>query len=246
MHEPSRRLSWRQGFLLPLGHFSQDLLGKGIVPKMFPHGFQQSVDLNDKLFLKLHVADRSVHEGFLDALKLMVRCAAHFESEALPGEQNMLEVIQARILECLFHQVHVLVLLGLRGVLSLLRRPWAERVHDLAPHVLLRVLHEDGAVGIRLRHLRLSCFEAEEHVVRQNDGLGFSCGSVTVVPSQHVHLALVNAQLTDVCFQEEDVGALHDGIEDLRGGKAVLLPAHDLTTLLDPGKSGTASYVQSL
>jgi len=54
--------------------------------------------------------------------------------------------------------------------------------------------------------------------VGKDDGLLLAGDLVAVLAGQHVHLALVEAQLADVGFQEEDVGALHAGVEQLGHG----------------------------
>ena len=50
----------------------------------------------------------------------------------------------------------------------------------------------------------------------------FVLGVIGVLPSEHVDLALVDTQLTNVRLEEEDVGALHERIQYLRRGEIPL------------------------
>mmetsp|Transcript_34451 Transcript_34451/g.77686 ORF Transcript_34451/g.77686 Transcript_34451/m.77686 type:complete len:266 (+) Transcript_34451:1543-2340(+) len=67
----------------------------------------------------------------------------------------------------------------------------------------------------------------------EDDGLVLDACRVAVLPCQHVDLPLIDAKLADVRLEEEDVGSLHEGIQDLGRSKFVLQPPHDLATLLD-------------
>ena len=88
--------------------------------------------------------------------------------------------------------------------------------------------------------------EPVEHVVREDDGLQLDARLVAVLAREHVDLALVDAELADVGLEEEDVGALHDRVEDLRGGERVLEPAHDLAAARDALDAEAARDVEAL
>mmetsp|Transcript_5287 Transcript_5287/g.15170 ORF Transcript_5287/g.15170 Transcript_5287/m.15170 type:complete len:333 (-) Transcript_5287:452-1450(-) len=107
----------------------------------------------------------------------------------------------------------------------------AEGLFDFGLDLGGAVLHEDSRGGVALRHLLLPLQKAGHHGVRQDDGLEPDLGlcRVAVLPRQHVHLPLVHPQLADVRLQEEDVCALHAGVEDLRRRHLALAgPPHDL------------------
>ena len=114
---------------------------------------------------------------------------------------------------------------------------------DLPAHVLGRVLHEDRGVGVALGHLRLPRLQAHHHVVRQDDGLVLNAHRGTVLPGLHVHLALVQPQLTDVRLQQEDVRALHQWVEDLGCRQIPFLSTHNGAA---PAKSSFLSPFQEL
>mmetsp|Transcript_79597 Transcript_79597/g.170677 ORF Transcript_79597/g.170677 Transcript_79597/m.170677 type:complete len:245 (+) Transcript_79597:1472-2206(+) len=137
--------------------------------------------------------------------------------------------------------MHLIVFCGLRSIFRFRR---AICVSDLPFHVRRSVLHEDSAVRIGLRHLRLPGLEPVKHVVGQDDGLDFPACRITVVPCEHIHLPLIDAKLADVCLQEKDVSALHDWVHDLCRCQCVFFAAHDLTTLRNPRQRGSPSDVQ--
>lgn len=62
----------------------------------------------------------------------------------------------------------------------------------------LGVLHKDGRVGVALGHLLLALQQPRQHVVAQDDGLVLALDLVAVLAREHVHLALVHAQLANV------------------------------------------------
>mmetsp|Transcript_55279 Transcript_55279/g.143792 ORF Transcript_55279/g.143792 Transcript_55279/m.143792 type:complete len:265 (+) Transcript_55279:1142-1936(+) len=227
---------------LPFRDLPQQLLGLWVRLEVLPHRLQQHVHLVDELLLELLLADLAGHERSPQALEAGVGRPSDGHGEPLLREKDVLNVVQAGVFEIVLDQAHAL-LLCLR---HLLRELGAVGVADLARHVLGRVLHEDGAVGVRLRHLRLPLLQAQEHVVRQDDGLQLPASRVAVVARQHIHFALVHPQLAHVRPQEEDIRALHDGVEDLCRSELVLLPTHDLATLLDPGQRGPAGDVKGL
>ena len=65
-------------------------------------------------------------------------------------------------------------------------------------------------------------------MVREDDGLVLEPSGRAVLAREHVHLALVDAELAHVRLEVEDVGALHQRVQDLRGRERALLPPHDL------------------
>mmetsp|Transcript_16930 Transcript_16930/g.36299 ORF Transcript_16930/g.36299 Transcript_16930/m.36299 type:complete len:226 (+) Transcript_16930:1627-2304(+) len=129
----------------------------------------------------------------------------------------------------------VLHLAFLRGAVGL---------SQLARHLVRRVFHEDGRVAVRLGHLGLALGEAVEHVVRQDDRLQLDPGRVAVLAREHVHLALVDSKLANVGLQEEDVGALHQRIEDLCRSQRPFSAAHDLAALCDARNGKAARDVE--
>mmetsp|Transcript_77269 Transcript_77269/g.185070 ORF Transcript_77269/g.185070 Transcript_77269/m.185070 type:complete len:228 (-) Transcript_77269:220-903(-) len=80
----------------------------------------------------------------------------------------------------------------------------------------------------------------------QDDGLQLAPCGIAVVPCQHVHLPLVHAQLANVGLEKEDIRALHQRIQDLRGRQRALVSAHDLAAFLHPRQGGAAGNVQRL
>jgi hypothetical protein len=81
-------------------------------------------------------------------------------------------------------------------------------------------------------------------MMAEHDGLVFYLCGLAIFPGQHVDFALIHSELTDICFQEKDVGALHEGIQDLRSREISFQSAHYLTTLFDPGYVESSRYVQ--
>ena len=57
-----------------------------------------------------------------------------------------------------------------------------------------------------------------DFTVGKDDGFLLAGDLVAVLAGQHVHFSLVEAQLANVSFQEEDVGALHTRVEQLGHG----------------------------
>mmetsp|Transcript_20208 Transcript_20208/g.63367 ORF Transcript_20208/g.63367 Transcript_20208/m.63367 type:complete len:363 (-) Transcript_20208:639-1727(-) len=191
-----------QVLLLPLGDLGKQLLCVGIGPEMLPHGLQQSVHLVYQPPLQLLLGDLTAEEGLLEVAEAGVRLTVHGERVARPGEEDVLGVVQTGVHQVVLHQMH-LVVCSLLGARLWLR--WAVRVVDLPLHILRRVLHEDRAVGVRLRHLGLARFQPVEHVVGQDHRLHLPAGPVAVVACEHVDLALVHTELADVSLKEENV-----------------------------------------
>mmetsp|Transcript_19190 Transcript_19190/g.34704 ORF Transcript_19190/g.34704 Transcript_19190/m.34704 type:complete len:230 (+) Transcript_19190:354-1043(+) len=108
------------------------------------------------------------------------------------------------------------------------------RLRNLAFHILHRILHENGTVRIALAHLLLPLLQSIQHVMTQYHRLVPPLRSIAIFPRQHVHLALIHAQLTNIRLQKKHVGALHQRIQYLRRCQIPLETAHDLTTLFDP------------
>mmetsp|Transcript_36225 Transcript_36225/g.67255 ORF Transcript_36225/g.67255 Transcript_36225/m.67255 type:complete len:234 (+) Transcript_36225:1655-2356(+) len=136
-------------------------------------------------------------------------------------------------------RVHILAVVGVIG-----RLPSSIVRHDLYAGGTVRplnlpldvfdgILHENGTVRIALAHLLLPLLQTVEHVMTQYDRLETLFCRIAVLSREHVHLPLIHSQLTNVRLQEEDVGALHEGIEDLRGRETSLETTHDLTALFD-------------
>mmetsp|Transcript_39639 Transcript_39639/g.119045 ORF Transcript_39639/g.119045 Transcript_39639/m.119045 type:complete len:279 (-) Transcript_39639:207-1043(-) len=67
----------------------------------------------------------------------------------------------------------------------------------------------------------------------QYDRLPLDLGCIAVLPSEHVHLPLINSQLTNVGPEEEHVRALHQRVQYLRRCQGSLESPHDLAALLD-------------
>mmetsp|Transcript_74360 Transcript_74360/g.193228 ORF Transcript_74360/g.193228 Transcript_74360/m.193228 type:complete len:359 (-) Transcript_74360:146-1222(-) len=137
----------RKILLLPLTHFAKQLLGCGVVLEVLPHGLQQGVYLFDEPVLQQLLGDRARHERLFDVLELGVDLAACTEGVALPGEQDVLQVVQARIHEVIPDEMHLLVV-GSRH--RLFGHSRAVGVPDFPLNVLRCVFHENRAVGIRL------------------------------------------------------------------------------------------------
>lgn len=95
-------------------------------------------------------------------------------------------------------------------------------------------------------HLLLALGQTVEHMMREDDRLELDAGCVAVFAGEHVDLALVDAELADVCLEEEDVGALHDWVQDLGCRERVLEPTHDLAALLDARDGEAARNVERL
>jgi len=83
-------------------------------------------------------------------------------------------------------------------------------------------------------------------MVREDDWLELNADLAAVVTREHVHFALVDAELANVRAQEEDVGALHEWVQDLRTGQLVLGACHDHTALLDAVEVEAARDVEHL
>jgi hypothetical protein len=46
----------------------------------------------------------------------------------------------------------------------------------------------------------------------ENDGLALDIGGIAVFSRTHIHLSLIDSELTNICFEKEDVCALHEWI----------------------------------
>lgn len=67
----------------------------------------------------------------------------------------------------------------------------------------------------------------------QNHGFLLTFDVVAVFASQHVHLALIEAELAHVSFQKENISALHAWIQNVGGWHRVAFgSAHDLRAFL--------------
>ena len=198
---------------------------------MAAHGRKKRVDRPDQSRLEVGFGQCAAEEGIAHGCERDVRLAAGREDSAGQAEDDVLHVIEARVLELVLDELHVLLLALL---LERLLGARAERVGDLARHVFRGILHEDGGLLVRLGHFGLALGEAVQHVVRQDDRFQLNARRVAVLACEHVHLSLIDSQLADVRLEEEDVGALHDRIQDLRRGERVLEPPHDLATPFEP------------
>ena len=90
-----------------------------------------------------------------------------------------------------------------------------ETLLDFAHNIFSCVFHEDGRVRIALTHLGLTFLQSEEHVMRNNDRLILAFDAVAVFLCKHVHFSLIEAELADISFEEENVCALHTRVHDL-------------------------------
>mmetsp|Transcript_17078 Transcript_17078/g.41991 ORF Transcript_17078/g.41991 Transcript_17078/m.41991 type:complete len:351 (+) Transcript_17078:1159-2211(+) len=209
----------------------QQQLGLLVVGEVVAHGLQNLVQVPGQRRLHIPRVQLQRHEVRLHLLVRrvvlvppVVRPAAHAELAA-PRHDHVLDVLQARV----------------AGDLA----GGAVRLLQLQVHVRLGVLHKDGALGVRLGHLLLPLLEPGQHVVAEDHRLVLALDVVAVLARQHVHLALIHAELADVRLEEEDVGALHDGVEDLRRRQVVrLAAAHDLRAAQDARQLVAARDVQ--
>mmetsp|Transcript_15882 Transcript_15882/g.53137 ORF Transcript_15882/g.53137 Transcript_15882/m.53137 type:complete len:327 (-) Transcript_15882:1693-2673(-) len=146
-HEPLESLGGHEVLLLPLHHLVEDGLGVGVLLEVLPHRVQQPVDCSDQSALELCLAQFPGDKVVFDALKGVVSGTPSCESGLGHREDDILHVVEARVLEIVGGQVHTFKtsvdVLGLRcrGFIFGLAR--AVGVIDLPRHVLLRVLHED-------------------------------------------------------------------------------------------------------
>mmetsp|Transcript_13495 Transcript_13495/g.38605 ORF Transcript_13495/g.38605 Transcript_13495/m.38605 type:complete len:465 (-) Transcript_13495:516-1910(-) len=243
--------------LLESSHLLQQSLRAFVVGKVRSNWIQQSVELVDQTPLEVGFGNGTVQEGRPDGGKIGVGGRAGREGRTGRTEDDVLDVVEAGILEGVLGQVHrflpgvavcvsvsVCVCIGLPNVLFFLRLAGTVGRHDLALHVLYGVLHKHGGIGIALGHLFLPRLEAVQHVMAEYDGLALDLGGIAILPGQHVDLALIDAQLTNVGAEEEDVGALHEGVEDLGGRQTALHPSHDLAALFDPRNVESAGDVE--
>mmetsp|Transcript_22769 Transcript_22769/g.48168 ORF Transcript_22769/g.48168 Transcript_22769/m.48168 type:complete len:309 (-) Transcript_22769:133-1059(-) len=78
----------------------------------------------------------------------------------------------------------------------------------------------------------------------QDDGFVLYFGSNAVIACKHVHLSLIDPQLTNVGLQEEDVRALHERIQDLCRSQTALHSTHDLAAFFDSSNVEAPSNIQ--
>ena len=121
----------------------------------------------------------------------------------------------------------------------------AERFLYFPCYLLDGVFHEDGGVGVGLGHLFLALDESADHAVGDNDGLVLL--GVGHFDGEHVDLALVDAELANIDVEEENVGTLHAGVDELGDPQLVgLLLAHYGGALLDAGDRVLAGHLHHL
>ena len=71
-------------------------------------------------------------------------------------------------------------------------------------------------------------------MVGKNHRLDGLVNCITVLSCEHVDFALIKTQLAHISLQEEDIGALHARVHDLRSGLFVTFATtHDLPALFD-------------
>jgi hypothetical protein len=83
--------------------------------------------------------------------------------------------------------------------------------------------------------------------MRDNYGFLGSASVIRVLPRQHIHLPLILAQLAQISLKEEDIGALHGRVEELRDGNRIvriISTTHDGTASLDSVHGVLASDIQ--
>lgn len=118
---------------------------------------------------------------------------------------------------------------------------WAVTFIYLSFDISGGILHKDGGVRVGFRHLFLTLFETKKHVMTQDDWL-YYVGAV--VSGEHVDLGLINTKLADIGLEEENIGALHARVEDLRGGHFhTFFSSHDGTALHDTCDVGVSADV---
>ena len=205
---------------LVLLHLGQKILGNGVVGEVGADRLQEGIESVYQGGLELLLGDLSGDKVGTDSREVVVGRAVAGESGIGGAEDDILNIVQARVLEVILDEVHRLLSSVVGGFSGFggdsLRLRGTVGGHDFPSYVLHRVFHENGRVGVGLAHLLLTSLQTEEHVVGQNDGLELDLGSIAVLPRQHVHLPLVHSQLAHVGLQEEDVSTLHERVQDLR------------------------------
>mmetsp|Transcript_861 Transcript_861/g.2071 ORF Transcript_861/g.2071 Transcript_861/m.2071 type:complete len:375 (-) Transcript_861:248-1372(-) len=248
--EALEALGGHEALPLPRHDLREDGLGPLVLLEVITHRLQELVHRQNQPLLEPQRHKPAPQEVGLDLLVRSVRLSTSLEGSIGDGENDVLHVVEARVLQVVRRQVHALHpgidIPRLLRSLCLLRLRGAVGIIDFTSHVLRGVLHENSGVRVRLGHLLLALLEPVEHVVRQDDGLVLDARSVAVLPRKHVDLALVHAQLADVCLKEEDVGALHERVQDLSGSELVLEAPHDLAALLDTRQRRATRDVERL
>mmetsp|Transcript_12891 Transcript_12891/g.21384 ORF Transcript_12891/g.21384 Transcript_12891/m.21384 type:complete len:201 (+) Transcript_12891:1768-2370(+) len=78
----------------------------------------------------------------------------------------------------------------------------------------------------------------------KNDGLALNLGKVTVFASQHINLALIHSQLTNISLEKEHIGTLHQWVQNLSRCQGAFQSSHDLATLFDACNVEASRHVQ--
>mmetsp|Transcript_123882 Transcript_123882/g.396632 ORF Transcript_123882/g.396632 Transcript_123882/m.396632 type:complete len:266 (+) Transcript_123882:861-1658(+) len=189
--EVGQRRRGRQCLMPPSRDLLQQPLRLGVISEVRADRLQQRIDLGHEPALQCRLVELARQEGRAQRGEGLEALAVGLEDVALPGEQHILGVVQAGVHEIVVDQAHALLTVG--GCGDTFRDPGAVSIPDLALHILRRILHEDGAVGVRLRHFGLALLQAEQHVVRQDDGLQLAARGIAIVPRQHIDLSLIHA-----------------------------------------------------
>lgn len=109
----------------------------------------------------------------------------------------------------------------------------AKSLLDFSFNIFDWVFHKYGWIRIRLTHFFLALFQAHKHMMGKNDWFDWVSA---IISSEHVYFSLIETQLTDISFQEKDIGTLHAWIQNLRSGHIISLTStHNSTTFFNSG-----------
>mmetsp|Transcript_14158 Transcript_14158/g.30893 ORF Transcript_14158/g.30893 Transcript_14158/m.30893 type:complete len:332 (+) Transcript_14158:1451-2446(+) len=111
-------------------------------------------------------------------------------------------------------------------------------------HIVRRIFHKDGRIGIRLGHFFLPRLESVQHVMRQDNGFVFNARRIAIFSRQHIHLSLIDAQLTNARLEEKHVRTLHEGVQNLGRRERAFESSHDLTTFFDARHVESSRHVE--
>ena len=81
----------------------------------------------------------------------------------------------------------------------------------------------------------------------QDDGFQFLPHRIAVLSGEHIHFPLIDAQLANIGFEEEDIGTLHNRVENLGSVEIVFFAAsHDHTAFLDSTERRVTRNIEHL
>mmetsp|Transcript_2552 Transcript_2552/g.5368 ORF Transcript_2552/g.5368 Transcript_2552/m.5368 type:complete len:276 (-) Transcript_2552:149-976(-) len=151
---------WRS-FLFVHSNLCQQIFGVFIVREMMTNWLEQFVERIDQSSFQFFLGNISGKEFPANSFKVTVGRFSGCKCRVGRTENNIFNVIQARVFDFNFCQLHrflACILLFVRilfRLFFLLGRTVG--THDLALHILGGIFHEDGRIGIRFGHFFLSC-----------------------------------------------------------------------------------------